>query len=88
MSLLRRGVLPVRSAFLPPSPFVSLRRFSKPSSPNSSAEDETRHRAAYEKHRVEVDPKLAGIDENMTFEHPKVRHQTPLPLSPLSDVED
>lgn len=27
----------------------------------------------YEKHRVEVDPKMAGVDSSITFEHPKVR---------------
>ncbi len=48
-----------------------------------SAEDEEKHRAKYEKHRVEVDPKLAGIDESFQFTEPKVSTSTSVP--PLTD---
>ncbi|CAD6573735.1 MAG: hypothetical protein TREMPRED_000898 [Tremellales sp. Tagirdzhanova-0007] len=50
---------------------AALRNFTKPSSTALDAEDELKHLASYQKHRVEVAPRLAGIDENMTFEHPK-----------------
>lgn len=60
-----------------------IRSFTKPTSAAMSAEDEEKHRAKYEKHRVEVDPKLAGIDESFQFTEPKVSFCTSVP--PLMD---
>ena len=76
MSFVRQSRIPARSTFLLARPYVAIRSFSKPSPPAANAEDELKHRASYEKHRVEVDPRLAGIDENMTFEHPRVSRET------------
>ena len=39
---------------------------------HKDAEEEHKQREAYEKHRVYVEPKFAGIDESMTFEEPNV----------------
>jgi hypothetical protein len=56
-----------------PSTRVLARSFSKPTNSVLSAEDEEKSRAAYEKHRLEVEPKLASVDEHFTFQEPKVR---------------
>lgn len=55
-----------------PSTHVFARAFSKPSSSALAAEDEEKSRKAYEKHRGQVDPKLAAVDESITFQEPKV----------------
>ncbi|WVR05655.1 hypothetical protein IAU60_002677 [Kwoniella sp. DSM 27419] len=44
---------------------AGLRAFTAPSHPLRKDEKDV-----FEKHRVEVEPKLAAIDETMTFEHP------------------
>lgn len=61
-----------RSTRLAPSQQVFQRSFIKPTNAVLSAEDEEKHRAAYEKHRVEVEPKMAAVDESFTFQEPKV----------------
>jgi len=77
MSFIRCNPSLARRALLHPTPTFAIRAFTKPSTITLNAEDEQKHRASYEKHRVEVDPKLAGIDETMTFEHPKVSFAPP-----------
>jgi hypothetical protein len=61
-----------RSTRLAPSQQVFQRSFIKPTNAVLSAEDEEKHRAAYEKHREQVEPKLATVDESFTFQQPKV----------------
>ena len=62
------------------------RAFTKPTHTALSIEDEEKHRADYEKHRVKVEPSSANIDESITFHHPQVCHHVtissrPTPLS-------
>jgi hypothetical protein len=54
------------------TPRVFTRAFTKPTNAVLSAEDEEKVRQAYEKHREQVDPKLASVDESITFQEPKV----------------
>lgn len=75
---------PSSSARLAPSSRVLARGFIRPTNAVQSAEDEEKHRAAYEKHRVEVDPKMASVDENMTFTPPTV--SSPLLLYRLAEL--
>lgn len=55
-----------------PSTRVAARAFTKPSSAVFSAEDEEKARKAYEKHREQVEPKFASVDESITWQEPKV----------------
>lgn len=72
MSFLRRQLPIVRRTMLRNlSPAIAIRTFTKPSSISLNAEDEQKHREAYEVHRVEVEPHLSRMDETITFEHPK-----------------
>jgi D-arabinitol 2-dehydrogenase len=70
----------IRSALFRSMPLVSrrttqtsLRAFSRPTAISADEKDEGASRAGYEKHRVGVEPKLAGMDENIKFTTPKVR---------------
>jgi len=67
-----RSLRSAPSSRLAPSSRVFARGFIKPTNAVLSAEDEEKHRAAYEKHRVEVEPKMASVDESFTFEAPTV----------------
>ncbi|ORX35438.1 putative d-arabinitol 2-dehydrogenase [Kockovaella imperatae] len=72
-TILSRSALPSTRRLAAPSPAASqlVRNFLKPSSPVLKAEDEEKARLEYEKHRQNVDPKMASVDESLTFEHPK-----------------
>lgn len=68
-SSLMRSIVARRTIF--PAQIIASRTFIKPS---DSAQDEAaKTRPGYGKHRQEVDPKMASVDQSMTFEEPKVR---------------
>ncbi|WRT65889.1 uncharacterized protein IL334_002840 [Kwoniella shivajii] len=72
MSLLRTALSNVTRATPRTAPIAKagatfLRAYSTPTSPLGKDEKND----AYEKHRVEVEPNMASIDESITFTHPK-----------------
>lgn len=78
MSFRTNSTRPFRSAPLSSRRLASpsrlfARGFIKPTNAVMSAEDEQKHRAAYKKRRVEVEPKMASVDESFTLEAPTVR---------------
>jgi hypothetical protein len=72
MSVLRTAFarFPTARVALPALPSVQTRAFTSSISGLNKADDKLK--AAYEKHRGEVEPSVAAIDESITFEQPKV----------------
>ena len=44
-----------------------------------SVEEEEKSRMEYEKHRQEVEPKMAATDDSFTFEHPGEKASVSIP---------
>jgi hypothetical protein len=51
---------------------IAFRRGINESSPVKKDDDNGQYSPGYEKHAKQVDPKFAGVDQSVTFEHPTV----------------